>query len=667
MDIHTGLGESDNRTHYTAVSNTYNTGNTNSKFVNEPYGGIHFYESKPTGPGMGGIRDEEWTVKMVAASLPRHEQRPDTIQHDIWYKRLHLGEESPTPDSTLYKRMYDDGILFGTKYQKKLSSLAPVRPHPVIAKKILDAKNGDFPSELEHYLEFEYWYAPFGLYSHGTTAEGVQRTQTFLGIKQVPSAKSPVTTDTFDIDIKRTSTVTTSNDRTNQSYCFDKSEGGYYQLLRMSRTLAILLGIDAWEEQASFPHCSWTTDTPKPTNIKPGVNDKFYMKQLSSPTTTYRVLTIPPKWYTFDELAYYINGWIIAEWASVIVDDVITKDPDPQWTQCWFNVPPGFSINFDDTSAQHNCRAIFDVNNGVYTQKFYGSTSKFITPDYPPYLERLTTLLNTPPKDEAKFMTTYLTQFMSQPTTIQPQGVPGAKLFVTKRSFFVSILGRSYHPETSEYKIASDNADQLFDVLPDYGSMSKWKTFPDTVDGQYVDLLVCIRHPDAVAFSSTSYYDDPSKYKTIAYTAYVPVPIRPSLNAIYIPRGVPYVISEYLRDLMYLNHTVTVLAPKMVYENAVGGKIDNTVDCFQSTKPWDINPWTKQWFQILRPIVHAVRRDIFDNTLAFRVEIAHGTSTLIRTLSSNKFNQKAKDYYANNSILMIGDQTPVALMFVFDK
>ena len=48
------------------------------------------------------------------------------------------------------------------------------------------------------------------------------------------------------------------------------------------------------------------------------------------------------------------------------------------------------------------------------------------------------------------------------------------------------------------------------------------------------------------------------------------------------------------------------------------------------------------------------------------MEITHGTSTLIRTLS-NKFSQKAKDYYANNSILMIGDQTPVALMFVFDK
>ena len=176
MELHNGLGETCDRTYYTAVSNMYNIGNTNSNFMNKPYGGIHFYDSKPLTPGMGGITDADWNVKMLAASLPHHEQRPDTMQNDIWYKRLHLGEESPTPDATLYKRMYDDGILFETKYENKLNSLAPVRPHPTIAKKILDTKNGEFPTELEHYVEFEYWYAPFGLYSSGTSAEGLQRT-----------------------------------------------------------------------------------------------------------------------------------------------------------------------------------------------------------------------------------------------------------------------------------------------------------------------------------------------------------------------------------------------------------------------------------------------------------------------------------------------------------
>ena len=108
MDLHNGLGETGNRTYYTAVSNTYNIGNTNSNIVNEPYGGIHFYDLKPLTPGMGGNTDEDWNVKMFLASLPCDEQRPDTIQNNIWYKRLHLGEESPTPDATLYKQMYDD-------------------------------------------------------------------------------------------------------------------------------------------------------------------------------------------------------------------------------------------------------------------------------------------------------------------------------------------------------------------------------------------------------------------------------------------------------------------------------------------------------------------------------------------------------------------------------
>ena len=110
----------------------------------------------------------------------------------------------------------------------------------------------------------------------------------------------------------------------------------------------------------------------------------------------------------------------------------------------------------------------------------------------------------------------------------------------------------------------------------------------------------------------------------------------------YIPRGVPYIISEYLRDLMYLNHTVTILAPNMVYENAVAGKLDKTVECFQSRRPLDVYPWTKQWFQMKRPIMHVVRRDIFDNRLQFNVELAHGTSTTIHTLS--QLNDTAKNY-----------------------
>ena len=141
MDIRNGLGESNNRTYYMALSNT-NAQNTNSNFVNEPFGGLHFFESKPISPAAaaaaaarnGGVSDEEWNVQLLSASFPRHEQLEDSIIHDIWYKRLHLGEEIPASDPTLYKRMYEQGILFGNKYANKMNSLAPVRPRPDKAK-----------------------------------------------------------------------------------------------------------------------------------------------------------------------------------------------------------------------------------------------------------------------------------------------------------------------------------------------------------------------------------------------------------------------------------------------------------------------------------------------------------------------------------------------------
>ena len=175
-----GLGENDEaRYYYTAMSNT-NTTNTNSNFVNEPYGGIHFYRNRqyitPTGP----VDDEQWGVRLLSCSLPRHEQKPDAIAHDIWFKRLHLGEESPL-DPTLYDRLYSKEILYGSKYSKILDTLPPIRARPDIAKEILNAKNGTYPTELEHFLEFEYWFPQFGgLYSTAHTSEGMQRTQTLL-------------------------------------------------------------------------------------------------------------------------------------------------------------------------------------------------------------------------------------------------------------------------------------------------------------------------------------------------------------------------------------------------------------------------------------------------------------------------------------------------------
>ena len=78
------------------------------------------------------------------------------------------------------------------------------------------------------------------------------RELTSLAIKQILLVKTPVTEDTFDVDITLTIKVMTSNVRTPQEFCFDKSEGGYYQMVKLIRTMAIPLEIDCGKNRAFF-------------------------------------------------------------------------------------------------------------------------------------------------------------------------------------------------------------------------------------------------------------------------------------------------------------------------------------------------------------------------------------------------------------------------------
>ena len=52
-----------------AMSNK-NVRNTNSNFLNKPYGGIHFYGSKPVTPGMGGIDNKNGALKYYQLHYP---------------------------------------------------------------------------------------------------------------------------------------------------------------------------------------------------------------------------------------------------------------------------------------------------------------------------------------------------------------------------------------------------------------------------------------------------------------------------------------------------------------------------------------------------------------------------------------------------------------------
>ena len=134
-----------------------------------------------------------------------------------------------------------------------------------------------------------------------------------------------------------------------------------------------------------------------------------------------------------------------------------------------------FMINFE-TSAKHNCRDLLGLNAGKYDTTFVAQSDSLfhVTPiHHPDSLLRLTDFSrsrwsNSGSTSEATFMTEYISKLIAAPRTIEPWGVTGAKLFASNRSFFVTILKRTYDSNKDTYGGADLNAEKkIFNVLPD--------------------------------------------------------------------------------------------------------------------------------------------------------------------------------------------------------
>ena len=633
--LYKGLGEHRDVDYLTIMSNSKKT-NTNSSFENSIYGGVHFFDGSPDNDGEDDGR--QWSVAMTNTSIPQHdEHRKDIIADDIWFKRLQIGEELPT-DNQMYKKLHNAGILNNDSYANKMNSLSKIRSRPDIAKKIIDVWDGTFPTELQHFLDFQVWVAPYGLFD--TKFGGLQRTQTYLGIKPVPESKSPVTKDMFDIDIKRDSKIITSagsNTRATSQYAINDNEGGYYQIIRLSRTLSILLGIDDWKEQEYFPMCDWvprplsaapSVQQTEPENIIKDINDKFYARAIGEPYD--EVLTFPPGWWTLVNFRHYLIPWVYKKWPSLYgqFDLAIVKNAEgKKRIKIIMPLNQNLTIKFENASAPNNCKEILGINQGKYNATFVAQNDSqfFVHPvQHPDSLLRLTDFSKSRwfklgSTTEAAFMTEYISKLTADPKTIEPWGVTGAKLFASNRSFFVTKLKKPYDSSNGNYGGVDLNAEKkTFNVLPDIHS----PTTRSSEDGQYVDLLVGICDPSLVFSSADKFYDDPANYKTQTFLQphYLPLPINPSIDSLYIPRGVLHTLSEYIRDIARLSHTVIILLPTLVFENATCGRLDNTIECLQTTPESRslCNPWTKQWFQIRRPLINTLRNDIFSDTFSIQ-------------------------------------------------
>ena len=259
-DFRVGLGSTSSTTSFTAMSNTAEKGNTSQQFVNEPYGGIHSNSDDLE------IPVDHWRTQLVNASIPHHNQMWDTLAHDIWLKRVQIGGAVDPEDKHLYHRLAQEDILFSPnayKWKYLFDSYPPIRPRPDAAKQIIDhglIYIATYPQALEDFMNLTFNYDKSPLYPNN-----VITMYPMLTIKKLPAApQSSATKDTFDIILQRHASSHTSSYRDTFNGIMKDNAGGYYQLMRISRTLAILLGIEEWNEQQYFPLSSRNTDAQTP-------------------------------------------------------------------------------------------------------------------------------------------------------------------------------------------------------------------------------------------------------------------------------------------------------------------------------------------------------------------------------------------------------------------
>ena len=577
-DFRLGLGSTSTTTYFTAMSNTAEKDNSNREFVNEPYGGIYFNSDELDIPVTG------WTTQLLTVSIPRHTQMWDTIAHDIWIKRVQIGGASEPEQMNLYSRLAQDAILFSPtahKWRYLLDSYPPIRPRPDDAKQIIDyglAQPTKYPQALEDFMNLTYTYDKSPLYpNHVITMYPM------MTIKKLPASAASAnkaTKDTFAIIIKRDAGSSKSMYRDTCNAIMKDNAGGYYQLMRISRTLAVFLGLEEWNEQQYFP--------------------------LSSP-------------YDPDTATYPNDFHYLSDFSNMIT----SSDADVKQTQ-------------------------------QYARDLY-------------------------PKEDI---------------TLKHEGVNAAKMFLCgeSRCFGYNIIGRNCNPHKSPYRpamnsvITGDGKEPWYSGPHFYGSTLTWDKdkqhkYYDPAkynnlgwdEGQYVDVILCIRNVDifAVGFSSDTYYNNPAKYTVGLWkgtTHYkVPLPEHTSIACKYIPRGVPLYLSHYLRNTEYHHYTAHIRAPNLIYPNTASGRLESTVDILKTNYPSEIKPWTAQWFQIVRPVANRLCLDLNENRLLFKIDIIHSASTQITLLTDERMSDEAINYYAQHSkFIMTDDESaPIGMTFIF--
>eukprot|EP00794_Sanderia_malayensis_P013345 gene13345-biopygen10646 len=213
-----------------------------------------------------------------------HERLADAHRHprravETLVQALLLAEKLTSTKGSAFQNVYKDLTtkkwLHHQNYPRVLDAAPRLQPHPSVAHRLVHQHQIAYPTELESYLTLCYtdYPRPYKEY-YSMFADGKPPIKTFsmFGIKKNTNAS--IVHDCFNIVVRRSNAADSSTDRFTRNTPFGLSEGGYKQIIRMSRSLADLVNIDSWEwrESADFfpyrpPTATATADDLMLTNF----------------------------------------------------------------------------------------------------------------------------------------------------------------------------------------------------------------------------------------------------------------------------------------------------------------------------------------------------------------------------------------------------------------
>ena len=188
----------------------------------------------------------------------------------------------------MYQNMIKEGYLTPTGYKKILNTLSKKYCRFDIAKDIINVDGLTFPTLLRDlllnvYNEYPTPWAYFSNSSNGSNTYDPSKvvvSQSYIGI----DAYNP--TNIFDFSIRRGGLGAQNNDRATKQ-AIDSGDGANTQIIRISRTLAALLGIDYWWCNYSYyPQCTFDNNNTPNTWSQKYKDALMFMTTMSSRTFT---------------------------------------------------------------------------------------------------------------------------------------------------------------------------------------------------------------------------------------------------------------------------------------------------------------------------------------------------------------------------------------------